>query len=215
MQASRTMRFFDCKTAPSARLVRIFMAEKNIRIPTHEIDLRCGEHLSAEFQAINPYCTVPVLELDDGTRLTSSQGCWRYLEESVPNPPLLGSTAAHKAIVADRVWRIETDGFQAITEAFRNASPGLKDRALTGPENYAQITALSERGRLRTRRFFLHLNELLRDSDYLAGSEFTAADIMAMVVVDFARWSKMALPEDAVHARRWYDSVSARRSAGL
>ena len=32
-------------------------------------------------------------------------------------------------------------------EAFRNASPGLKGRALPGPGSYEQIPALGERGR--------------------------------------------------------------------
>jgi glutathione S-transferase len=191
----------------------VFIAEKGIEIPTREIDLRHGEHLSPEFRAINPYCTVPVLELDDGTRLTSTQGCWRYLEEMHPDPPLLGTTPAEKAVVADRVWRFDIDGWQAATEALRNSTPGLKDRALTGAESYAQISELGERGKLRTRRFLAHLDELLAGSAFVAGDRYTAADIMAMVLVDFAGWLRIALPEDAVHARRWYESVSSRPSA--
>ena len=209
------MKFYDCSTAPSPRLVRIFIAEKGIDIPTQQVDLRKGEHLSPEFRAINPYCTVPVLELDDGTRLTSTQGCWRYLEETVPEPSLLGTTPVEKAVVADHLWRIETDGWQAMTEALRNSTPGLKDRALTGPENYAQIAALGERGKLRTTRFLAQLDGLLTGRAYVAGDRFTAADILAMVVVDFAKWVKLALPEDAVHAQRWYESVSTRPSAAV
>jgi len=207
------MIFYDCNTAPSPRLVRVFIAEKGIEIPTREVDLRNGEHLSAEFRAINPYRTVPVLELDDGTRLTSTLGCWRYLEETIPDPPLLGTTPAEKAVVADRVWRFDIDGWQAMTEALRNSAPGLKDRALTGAENYAQIPALGERGKVRTKRFLLHLDDLLAASAYVAGDRYTAADIMAMVVVDFAKWLKIVLPADAAHALRWYESVSSRPSA--
>jgi len=111
------------------------------------------------------------------------------------------------------VWRIDTDGWQAMTECFRNSTPGLQDRALTGPENYAQIPALAERGRLRARRFLAHLDELLAGSAYLAGDRFSAADIMAMVLVDFAGWLKITLPADAAHAQRWFASVSTRPSA--
>jgi glutathione S-transferase len=207
------MIFYDCNTAPSPRLVRVFIAEKGIEIPTREVDLRHDEHLSPQFRAINPHCTVPVLELDDGTRLTSTQGCWRYLEETVPDPPLLGATPAEKALVADRVWRFDIDGWQAMTEALRNSAPGLKERALTGAENYAQIPALGERGKLRTKRFLVHLDDLLANSAYVAGDRYTAADIMAMVVVDFAKWLKIVLPADAAHALRWYESVSSRPSA--
>jgi glutathione S-transferase len=191
----------------------VFIAEKGIEIPTREIDLRHGENLSPEFRAINPYCTVPVLKLDDGTRLTSTQGCWRYLEERHPDPPLLGTTPAEKAVIADRVWHFDIDGWQATTEALRNSTPGLKNRALTGAESYAQIPELGERGKLRTKRFLAHLDELLTGSAYVAGDRYTAADIMAMVLVDFAGWLRITLPEDAAHARRWYESVSSRPSA--
>ncbi len=64
------MKFYDCKTAPSPRRIRIFMAEKGIEIPTVQVDLAGGEQLGAAFRKINPDCTVPVLELDDGTHLT-------------------------------------------------------------------------------------------------------------------------------------------------
>ena len=207
------MLFHDCSTAPSPRLVRIFIAEKGIEVPTRQVDLRGGEHLSPAFRAINPHCTVPVLELDDGTRLTSTQGCWRYLEEAYPEPPLLGTTPTEKAVIADRLWRIEADGWQAVGEALRNAAPGLKGRALTGPDDYAQIPELAARGRLRATRFLARLDAMLADRPYLAGERFSAADIMAMVVVDFAKWIKLAPPEDAGHARRWYERVSTRPGA--
>ncbi|MGB2465969.1 MAG: glutathione S-transferase N-terminal domain-containing protein, partial [Porticoccaceae bacterium] len=63
------MKFYDCTTAPSPRRVRILMAEKGIEIDTVQVDLMKGEQLTEEFLKINPLGQVPVLELDDGTRL--------------------------------------------------------------------------------------------------------------------------------------------------
>ena len=74
------MKFYDCQPAPSPRRARIFIAEKGLDIETVQVDLGSREQLGPEFQAINPYCTVPVLELDDGTRLNSTAGIWNYLE---------------------------------------------------------------------------------------------------------------------------------------
>jgi glutathione S-transferase len=34
-----------------------------------------------------------------------------------------------------------------------------------------------------------------------------------MVAVDFMRVSKLAVPDELAHVRRWYDAVSARPSA--
>jgi hypothetical protein len=48
------MKFYDCKTAPSPRRVRIFIAEKEIDIPTIQVDLRNEEQLTDSFKKINP-----------------------------------------------------------------------------------------------------------------------------------------------------------------
>ena len=95
------MKFYDCQTAPSPRRARIFIAEKGVDLETVQVDLRSGEHLNPEFQAINPYCTVPVLELDDGTQLTSTAGIWNYLEAEAPEPALMGTTPQEKGVIAD------------------------------------------------------------------------------------------------------------------
>jgi glutathione S-transferase len=209
------MKFYDCSTAPSSRLVRMFIAEKGLDIPTVQVDLRSGEHLGPAFRSINPYCTVPVLETDAGRRYTSTQGCWRYLEEMFPDPPLLGTTPDEKALIADRVWRIDVDGVLAAAEALRNRTPGLKNRALTGPVDYAQIPALAERGMARTRHFLDGFEDLLGGCRFIAGDRFSAADIIALVMMDFAGWIKCELPADATNARRWHAAVSARPSASL
>ena len=207
------MKFYDCKPAPSPRRVRVFMAEKGIEIPTVQVDLRNGEHLKPEFRMINPHCTVPVLLLDDGTRLISTAAIWRYLEETHPEPPLMGRTAKEKALIADTQWRIESEGFAAVAEALRNSAPGMKGRAVTGPADFEQIPALAERGRKRA-EMFLHLLEfMVGPKPFLCGDTYSVADIDAMIAVDFAKWIKLELPPDAVNARRWHASVSGRPSA--
>ena len=86
------MKFYDCQPASSPRWARIFIAEKGLDIETVQVDLGSREQLDPEFQAINPYCTVPVLELDDGTRLNSTADIWNYLEAEYP-PALLAESS--------------------------------------------------------------------------------------------------------------------------
>lgn len=209
------MKFYDCQPAPSPRRARIFIAEKGLDIPVVQVDLRNQEQLKPAFAEINYYRTVPVLELDDGTRLNSTQGVWRYLEEAYPDPPLMGRDATEKAVVADLEWRMEMDGFMPVGEALRNSAPRLKDRALVGRYDYAQIPELAERGKTRIPRFFEDLERLLEGREFLAGDAYTVADITAQVAVDFAGWLKITLPESAKNARRWHQAVSARPSAAL
>jgi glutathione S-transferase len=208
------MRFYDCAPAPSPRRVRIFMAEKGISPETIQVDLRAGAHLTAEFRKLNPWCTLPVLELDDGTTISEAIAVCRYLEAAFPEPPLMGRTPAEQGVIAMWEHRCEIDGFLAAAEAFRNATPGMKSRALPGAENYEQIPALAERGRKRIAAFFSWLDARLAESPFVAGPSYSVADITALVSVDFAGWLKLRLPEGCVHAKRWYEEVSARPSAG-
>lgn len=206
------MKFYDCQTAPSPRLVRMFIAEKGVadKVETVEVNLREGEHLSDWFRKINPYCTTPALTTDGGVTLTSTQGCWRYLEETFPDPPLLGRSAEEKGMVADMVWRIEFEGFMAVAEALRNSAPGLKDRALTGPHNYPQIPELAERGKQRIPRFLEMLDRILGDRSWVAGDAFTAADIAAFIAVEFAGRLKFVPADDAKQVHRWLGQMRER-----
>lgn len=208
------MKLYDCKTAPSPRRARILIAEKGIEVPTVQVDLGSGEHLSEAFRKINPWCTVPVLALDDGTTISEVIAVCRYIEELHPEPPLLGRDPKEKALVAMWDHHLEIDGFLAVAEALRNASPRMQGRAIPGFAEVAQIPALIERGKARVQRFFAALDDRLKESEFVAGDRYTMADITAQVTVDFAAWIKLAPAPEHVHARRWHEAVSRRPSAG-
>jgi glutathione S-transferase len=207
------MKFYDCAVAPSPRRVRIFLAEKGITLPTIQVDLRKGEQFGEAFRAVNPDCTVPVLELDDGRRICDSLAICVYLEQTRPQPPLMGVDAADRAVVAEWQRRAERDGFLAVAEAFRNSTPAFKTRALPGPDGYVQIPALVERGRARTQTFFKVMDARLADREFVAGERYTIADITTLVAVDFAGWIKLTIPDQCAHLRRWHQAVAARPSA--
>jgi glutathione S-transferase len=207
------MKLYDCSTAPSPRRVRVFLAEKGIAVPTVQVDLRAGEHLAPAFRAINPDCTVPVLALDDGTVIADAVAICHYFEEVQPTPPLIGTTRSARALTIAWGRRIERDGFYAVMEAFRNATPGLKGRAVPGPDDYEQIPALAERGRMRILRFFQRMDAHLARSPFVAGASYTMADITAQVTVEFAKWAKVSVPYGCPDLARWFAMVSARPSA--
>jgi len=207
------MKLYDCSTAPSPRRVRIFLAEKDIDLPKVEVDLRHGEHLSDAFQANNPWCTVPLLELDDGTFISETAAICGYLEALHPDPPLLGRDPRERAMVTMWDQRCERDGFYAVAEVLRNKAKGMQGRALTGPHTVAQIPALVERGRQRVQHFFEALDRQLAGNEFLTGDRLTLADITALVAVDFAGWVKLTLPDELNHARRWHQAMSERPSA--
>jgi glutathione S-transferase len=207
------MKLYDYKLAPNPRRVRIFLAEKGISVPTVQVDLRAGEQFASEFRAINPDCTVPVLEFDDGTHIGEVIAICTYFELRHPAPPLMGVGSQDQALVADWEHRVETQGMRAAADAFRNSAPGLKGRALPGPDDYEQIPALAERGRARVLHFFETLDRALAAHEFIVGGRYTIADITALVTTDFAGRIGLAIPDGCANLRRWHQTVSARPSA--
>lgn len=211
------MKFYDCPPAPSPRRVRIFIAEKGLidKIEIVPVDLRGGAHMTPDFERINPFRTVPALELDDGTCISESIACCRYLEAAFPEPPLMGRTPKEQGVIAMWEHRCEWDGFIGGAEMLRNTAPGFKNRALTGPVEIDQIPQLAERGRKRIAWFHEFLEKCLGDTDYVGGDTYSVADITALVSVDFAARQKAGIPESHTNLKRWYDRIAARPSSKL
>jgi glutathione S-transferase len=207
------MRLFDFPRAPNPRRVRIFIAEKGIDIPKIQVNLFRLEQLSPEFRAINPGCTVPVLETDDGVYLTECVAICRYLERMHPDPCLFGSDATEEALVL--MWDniSENEGMSAAAEILRNLSPGFRNRVFPGPLNIAQMPELVERGRQRTEQFFDRIEQRLAESPFLAGDRFSFADITLLTVIEFATWVDLDATASRPDIARWYQQVSRRPSA--
>lgn len=192
----------------------MFIAEKSLQIETVTVDLYAMEQLSPEFLAINPAGTVPVLETDDGLYLTETVAIASYLEDLHPEPPLMGSTAADKALVL--MWNniVEQQGMTAIAEVLRNWSPGFANRAFPGNVDYPQMPELIERGRMRMTQFFDQIEGRLSGRRYLATDAYTLADISLLAITDFATWVRVNPLRERPALAAWHTAASARPSAG-
>ncbi len=206
---------YDCFSAPSPRRARILLAEKGVAHATVAVDLTRGEQMGEAFRAINPHCTVPALQLEDGSVLTDNAGIAAYLEARFPEPALMGRTPQESAEIASWNWRIEFEGLMAIAEALRNGSPAMKGRALPGPVGYEQIPELAARGLARLQQFFVTLDAHLAGRDTIAASGFSLADITAVVAVDFARVVRVKPGEQHPHLRRWREAMALRPAMTL
>lgn len=191
----------------------MFIAEKGLNIPRVPVNLYRMEQLSPEFLAINPSGTVPVLETDDGAYLTESIAICHYLEQLTPEPRLLGKTPLAQARVL--MWNsyMEQHGMAAIAETLRNWSPGFRDRVFPGPENYPQLPQLIDRGRRRTEQFFDRIEAGLQQSTWLAGSDYSFADITLLALTDFASWVELNPPATRPALADWHARASSRPSA--
>jgi glutathione S-transferase len=204
------MKLYDCQMAPNPRRARIFIAEKGLDIPNHEVSIMAGENLQDSYLKINPWGALPALELDDGTVIVESPSIFRYLETIHPEPNLLGNDPIETAHINSWERFAELNGAGAVGEFFRNKTEAFKDRALVGYTGISTIPELSERGRQRAAWFYKQIDQRLGESEYLGSDRFTAADITALCAVDFGKAVGLAIPDDCVNVARWHAVVAAR-----
>jgi glutathione S-transferase len=206
MPEEKVMKIYNTATAPNPRRVRVFLAEKGVQVPYEEVDIVKAVNRGLEFRKKNPLATVPVLELDDGTCISESVAICRFFEKLHPNPPLFGADAKDQAIVEMWNRRMEFAVLQPIADAFRQRHEFFKGRIRQVPE-YADAQRLNAEDGLNW------LNDELASRRFIAGDEFTIADITAMIAVDFGRVSKIAIQPAQKNLARWHAEVSSRPSA--
>ncbi len=201
------MRFYN-SIGPNPHVVRMFLAEKDLQIPRVEIDLMGGENRREPYLKVNPHGQMPALELDDGTAISEITAICEYIEDTHPNPPLIGSNPREKAEC--RMWtrRVDLNICEPMTNGFRFAEGlGLfKKRIVTVPE--------ASEGLKRMARDRLHwLDTQLEGREFLCGARFTLADILLFCFLDFAKGVGQPLDPEDKRVAAWFARVKARPSA--
>lgn len=93
------MKLYNYFRSSASFRVRIALALKGLPYEYVPVHLAKGEHLKPAYAEVSADQLVPLLELDDGTRLTQSMAIIEYLDETVPEPPLLPRDALGRARV--------------------------------------------------------------------------------------------------------------------
>jgi glutathione S-transferase len=201
------MKLYNSDRAPSPRRVRIFLAEKGVAISCVEIDLAKLDHKTPEFSALNPFETIPILELDDGTRIAETIAICRYIEALWPEPNLFGLTALEQATIEMWQRQLEWRLLFPIAQVVRHSHPKMAEM-----EN-PQIPDWAAANRPKALHAMAIVDEALRDRPFIAGDRFTVADITGLVALDFAKSARIAIPPELVHLNRWREALKGRPSA--
>jgi glutathione S-transferase len=192
--------------APNPRRVRIFLAEKGIDLPETPLNLMQREHKSDEHKARNSLGQVPTLVLDDGTAISETVAICRYFEETEPDPPLFGTEAAGKALVEMWIRRVEFQVMQPVGNFWRHAHPRTA-ALLTQYKDFGEANRAAYAGGLKW------LDRELAQRPFIAGDNYSMADICALSTVDFAEWIGLPIPDELANVKAWHARVSARPSA--
>ena len=201
------MRLHHSPHAPNARRVRMFLAEKGLEVPLVFVDLAKLEHKGEAYCAVNPFQTVPALELDDGGVISESIAICRYFEELHPAPALFGTTPRERAEV--EMWQrlAEFQLLYTIAQTFRHSHPAMREMETPQVPQWAEVN------RPRALTALSRFDAALASRRFLAGDNFSVADITGLIALDFTKPARIAIPDELVHLRRWREEVAARPSA--
>ena len=201
------MKFYN-SIGPNPRVVRMFAAEKGIKLPLVEVDLLKGENRQAPYTAKNAAGQMPCLELDDGTTISEITAICEYLEETHPSPALIGTNAKERA--ETRMWtrRVDLNIVEPMANGFRYAEglPLFKDRIPTAPEAAPGLKAVAQNR-------MLWLDKMIEGRQYLAGNRFTLADTLLFCFLEFGKQVGQQINPDAANVNSWYARVKDRPSA--
>lgn len=194
---------------PNPRVVRMFIAEKGLDIPKVEVDLMRGENREEAHLRRNPHGQMPTLELDDGQFVSEILAICEYLEETHPEPPLIGTTPDERA--RTRMWtrRIDLNISEPLAMGFR-FSEGLKlfqDRVFTAPDAAAGLKAM-----VQDRLAWLDA-QMADGRPFVCGGRLTLADILLFCFLDFGNQVKQPLNPEFKNLTDWFARMKARPSA--
>ena len=190
--------------SPFCRKIRIVLAEKKLDF---EMRLEPVWELRPEFHALNAAGDVPVLVEEDGAVLADSQAIAEFLEETVPDPPLLGGSALERAEARRLVAWFDLKFNAEVTQNL--VGQKVMNRLLRrGHPDSAAIRA----GHSAIRTHLDYISFLMERRNWLAGDRMSLADITAaahLSCVDYIGDVPWDSNEDA---KTWYARVKSRPS---
>jgi glutathione S-transferase len=216
-----------------AQKVRLCLAEKRLDWESHHLVLRAGEHQQGWYRKLNRRAVVPTLV--DGDRIIpESNVILEYLEEAFPEPRLAPADPYGRARM--RLWTKQLDedvhdscaAVLSFGIAFRHQ---YLQRGELGRRMLEQVPNALKRERRRdviehgtnSRHFVLALErmmllldemeEALRDSAWLAGNEYTLADVAyAPYLARLEHLGILRLVGERQRLADWYGRCRARPS---
>ena len=208
--------------------VRLGLEEKGLEWTSHHLNLAANEHVSEDYQRINPNGVVPTL-VHDGQVVIESNDILEYLDDHFPDPPLQPSDpkerdAMRNCIAASGAFQstIKVLSHELLFRPFRKVSPEeialferehrdkdlvafLRDYAEAGPAWQVRV----DKAKLELTATLDALEANLRSSPWLSGEAYGLADISWVVNanrldqahVDLTNWPSL---------RRWMERATGR-----
>ncbi len=190
--------------SPASRKVRLTLGEKKLEF---DLEVEKTWERRPEFLALNPTGKVPVMVEEDGAVYADSVSICEYLDESVPEPPLIGRQPAARAEVRrlvawfDEKFRVEvTDNLvgEKVLKRFLGLGEPSVDAIRAGIAN--------------VHNHLEYVSWLADSRNWLAGDDLSLADLAAAAHLSCLDYLGDVPWEDHPRAKEWYAKLKSRPS---
>lgn len=192
---------------PFSRKVRIVLGEKKLAFETV---VEKPWEPRPDFLALNPAGDVPVLVEPDGVVLADPAAIAEYLDETQPDPPLLGADPPIRAEVRRLAGWFDVKFNRDVTVNL------VGEKILKRQIGYAVAGGPDSRairiGYACIRDHLDYLSQLVERRHWLAGEAFSLADIAAAAHLSTVDYLGDVPWEDFPQVKDWYARVKSRPS---
>ncbi len=214
-----------------AQKVRFALGEKQLEWKSHHLNLRAGDQQKSDYLKLNPNAVVPTL-VDSGRVIIESTVINEYIDDAYPEPCLRPADVGERARM--RLWTKQLDeGVHVATRvisnaiAFRHQKLALGAEALKmlhdkipdpkkREESWENITKGIESRFFvdawgRFHRLLADMEACLTEESWLAGKEFSLADIgYAPYIRRLQDLQLQFLWDKRPHVPGWFERVAKR-----
>ena len=206
------VKLYDRQGTPNATRIRIVLAEKRIEdeVEFATVDLIAAEQKQPAFLKMNPIGKTPVLELEDGLILSECTAITVYLDKRDGNPTLTGKTAREEAIIHMMQRRVEMMLLDPIDDYFHYATVGLGPalRPWRMPDWPGAKEWARRRGDLAVSNL-PYFESILASRNFLAGEQFSMADITLYASVAFAQGAGLEVGSEFRSLWSWHERIES------
>ncbi len=182
---------------PNGRKASIMLEETGLEYQTHQINILEDDQFKPEFLKISPNNKIPaIVDTDTGINMMESGAILLYLAEKT-GQFMPADEAGRWQVMEWLMWQM--GGFGPMLGQAHHFLHFQKGKAEYAEGRYEK----------EAQRLYKVLNARLGESEYLAGTDFTIADIATWPWTTRYAWQQIDFA-DYPNVKRWYAAIAGR-----